>query len=67
MWNAFVWLAVFDFSQMSDVLALDNQDPRLRHVLDADQFVKDLKDLDPQNWDPLPCNIVWDIHEFLIM
>jgi hypothetical protein len=33
-------------------------DPRLFTVLDPDQFVRDLKELDPQKKDPLPCNIM---------
>ena len=49
--------AVIDFSLTSKVLELKDDDPSLIVVLDPDQFVKDLKDLDPNRWDPLPCNV----------
>jgi hypothetical protein len=51
-------LAVTDFSRRDKVLDLNDDDPRLIVVLDPDQFVKDLKEMDPQNFDPLPCNIM---------
>ena len=48
---------MIDFSLTSKVLELKDDDPSLIVVLDPDQFVKDLKDLDPNRWDPLPCNV----------
>ncbi len=50
--------AVIDFSRRDKVLDLKDDDPRLIVVLNPDQFVRDLKELDPQNLDPLPCNIM---------
>jgi hypothetical protein len=46
-----------DFSQRAKILDLSDDDPSLIAVLDPDQFVRDLKEIDPMSWEPLPCNI----------
>ena len=40
------------------ILDLSNDDPSMYFELDPEQFIKDLKQLDPHNWDPLPINIM---------
>jgi hypothetical protein len=37
------------------ILDLPDEHPSLFVTQDPDQFAKDLKDLDPMGWDPLPC------------
>ena len=49
---------VISFAQRGKVLDLSDDDPSLIVELDPDQFVKDLKQLDPNNWDPLPYNVM---------
>ena len=49
---------VISFAQRGKVLDLSDDDPSLLVELDPDQFVKDLKQLDPNNWDPLPYNVM---------
>ena len=39
------------------MIEVEENDPR-HFVLDADIFVRDLRGLDPHNWDPLPCNLM---------
>ena len=41
------------------MLDLRDDDPMLIIELDPDQFVMDLKELDPKNLDPLPCNVMY--------
>ena len=50
--------SVISFAQRGKVLDLSDDDPSLLVELDPDQFVKDLKQLDPNNWDPLPYNVM---------
>jgi hypothetical protein len=47
---------VINFGQRKKFLDLPDEHPSLLVTLDPDQFAKDLKDLDPLGWDPLPCN-----------
>ena len=54
----FRFLSVLDFSLTGKVLDIKDDDPVLIVVLDPDQFVKDLKALDPNGWDPLPINVL---------
>ena len=49
---------MIDFSRRDKFLDLKDDDPSLIMMLDPDEFVKDLKEMDPQNFDPLPCNIM---------
>ena len=49
---------MIDFSRRDKVLDMKDDDPRLIVVLNPDQFVNELKEMDPQHFDPLPCNIM---------
>ena len=49
---------VIDISISAKVLDLKDNDPSLSVFLIPEQFVKDLKDLCPHSWDPLPCNVM---------
>ena len=46
-------------SQRGNVLDLREDDPSLIVMLDPDQFVKELKETNADNWDPLPCNVMY--------
>jgi hypothetical protein len=54
--SSFVSPAI-NFSQRDKILDLKDDDPSLYVAVDPDQFIKDLKALEPNHWDPLPCNI----------
>lgn len=37
---------------------MKDDDPLVMTTIDPEAFVKDLKELDPNEWDQLPCNIM---------
>ena len=49
---------MINFSQRDKILDLNDDDPTLFYELDPEQFIKDLKQQAPHNWDPLPINIM---------
>ena len=49
-------VAVIDISRRCKVLDLNDDDLRL--IVDPEQFAKEVKEMDPQHFDPLPCNIM---------
>jgi hypothetical protein len=54
----FVESTAVDFLLRPKYLDLSDYDPELFVQLDPDAFVKDLKDMDTKNWDPLPLSIM---------
>ena len=57
-----VFIAVIDFSRRPKILDYKDDDPRLFVDLDPDEFVKELKGMDSNHFDPLPCNIMCVLH-----
>ena len=56
--NFLTWFRkAIDFSQRPKILKMVDEDPKLSLKLDAEQLVRDLKQLDPNRWDPLPVNV----------
>lgn len=53
----FFYPSAFDILLDESILELSDKDPTVNITLDPDQFVRFLKNLDPNRWDPLPCNI----------
>ena len=49
---------MIDFSRRPKILDYKDDDPRLFVDLDPDEFVKELKGMDSNHFDPLPCNIM---------
>ena len=45
-----------EFSLDDTILEMSDDDPNLMVKLYPDRFAKLLKNLDPNKWDPLPCN-----------
>ena len=55
--DMFFYPSAFDILLDESILELSDKDPTVNITLDPDQFVRFLKNLDPNRWDPLPCNI----------
>jgi hypothetical protein len=52
-------ISATSFVHRGKILELNDGDQNIYFELDPDQFIKDLKQLDPHNWDPLPINIMY--------
>ena len=46
-----------DFSQRPKILKMIDEDPTVSIKLDGEQLVRDLKQIDPNRWEPLPVNV----------